>query len=347
MPVNPEAAAQLVRIVLPIMVLWFGIGILVSVLYHLSLYYLEGEFTEKDELALDLFITAIRIPLYLFAWPVVLVFDRTALNRIRLFWRWLDPKTRASDPEVQECLREREYRRWSRRQYEDGEAADFSREKELQAGAERRRRLRQIEASSPELEQIWLLVGIGLSSAGVEQIVRRYPDALLPEEISGSVRDEIKVRRAWRCLRCREPLAPEEITLPEPFFLQILREGRTVVEGWAYEGEYVQKFPVCPKCGENQPQLQEPLTVFGRAKEVVAAIEAGLSFADSASPYAQPAAEPRWKRPWWARVLGLKARAEIKTVMGILGTVAVVATVVAGIWMVWFLVRWLNSGVGI
>ncbi|MEO0079692.1 MAG: hypothetical protein ABIK44_03335 [candidate division WOR-3 bacterium] len=91
---NPEATQQLVSVVAPIMLCWFGTGFVIAVLYHLSLYYIEGEFTEKDDLLLDIFVSLIRFPFYLFAWPAVLFFDRTALHRIKLLWSYLEPKSR-------------------------------------------------------------------------------------------------------------------------------------------------------------------------------------------------------------------------------------------------------------
>lgn len=54
MPIDAaESAVTLVRSVLPIIVFWFDAGFIIAVLYHLALPALEGEFTKRDELALD------------------------------------------------------------------------------------------------------------------------------------------------------------------------------------------------------------------------------------------------------------------------------------------------------
>ncbi|MBM3314319.1 hypothetical protein FJY71_00560 [candidate division WOR-3 bacterium] len=344
---NAESAGQLVAMVLPVMVFWFGAGFIITVLYHLSLYYIEGEFTKRDELALDLLITTIRVPLYVMAWPVILFFDRTALHRIALFWRWLDPKTRERDEELQDYLKEREYRQWAARQYEDSTRLALREERELAAGAERRRRLRRLGTESPLLGRIWLLLGVGRSSAGAEQIVRRHPDAVMPDEIARLTREEIRTRRPWNCLRCREPLAPERVLLPEPFFLQVVEGEKPVIEGWAYEGEFRLRYAACAKCGAEQPDTVGPMSSFGRAGEVLAAFKGGMGFAEGAGPEAGPRVEPTWRRPWWARALGLKGKVGLKTTMGCFGIIVVLVTAAAAVWMLWFFITWLTHGVGI
>ncbi|MEO0079693.1 MAG: hypothetical protein ABIK44_03340 [candidate division WOR-3 bacterium] len=127
------------------------------------------------------------------------------------------------------------------------------RDREAVANVEKTSRRRRLSPDSPELEKIWLFLGVGRSSAGVEQIVRRYPDAVLPDEINRAAKAEVCARRAWDCLRCREPLTPNRVELPEPFYLEIVDKGKPILEGWAYEGEFRQEFPECPKCGAKQP----------------------------------------------------------------------------------------------
>lgn len=80
---DPEVVRKLVTVGVPLVVLWFLTGITVAVLYHLSLYYLDGEYRDKTELSLDLLVGILRGLAYVVAWPAIFYFDRTALFRIR------------------------------------------------------------------------------------------------------------------------------------------------------------------------------------------------------------------------------------------------------------------------
>jgi hypothetical protein len=91
--------------------IWLIIGLFISISYHLSLFFIEGEFHHPDEFLLDLAVTAFRFPVYLFLWPVVLFFDQSALHYIKLFWRWLEPKNRERNEELKGALEQR--RRWN------------------------------------------------------------------------------------------------------------------------------------------------------------------------------------------------------------------------------------------
>jgi hypothetical protein len=155
----------------------------------------------------------------------------------------------------------------------------------MAAGNERVRRLRTLHADNPELDRIWLLCGFGTTPAGVREIVRLYPDHMLPDEVVERVKQEIMVRREQRCVRCRAEMTPASLTLPELTYLRVTEPGGTkpVVEGWALQGEYRIAFPDCPKCGAVQPEVRADLTSFGRAGEIVQAVQSGLEVSDGAS----------------------------------------------------------------
>lgn len=68
------------------------------------------------------------------------------------------------------------------------------------------------------------------------------------------------------------------MVLPEPVYLEIIEEGKPVIAGWAYQGKFRMEFPFCPKCRFEQPIVEEDLSTFGRASEVVAAFKEGFNF---------------------------------------------------------------------
>lgn len=277
MPYGGAPLSLLYAIVIPLINLWLSIGILVTVLYHLSQFFIRGEFHNPDELFLDIAVTVFRLPLYLFLWPVVFFFDRSALHEIKLFLLWLEPKNREKNPELKEALSERKFGRKAVANFEVEIWRTLRRRREQALNRERQRRRKQLPDTSPELNKIWLLIGKGFSSTGAEVLVRLFPEALLPEEINESVRDEVKIRRSFHCPRCDEPLNPTKITLPEPFYLEISEDNKPLIAGWAYQGKLSQEFPVCPKCGFKPQVMEEEITLFGRASEVVAALKQGLS----------------------------------------------------------------------
>ena len=84
---DPELSAKLVAVAVPLFTFWFIAGILIATLYHLSLYYLDGEYRVKPELSLDLLVGVLRGLAYVFVWPAIFYFDRTALYRIKMLFR--------------------------------------------------------------------------------------------------------------------------------------------------------------------------------------------------------------------------------------------------------------------
>lgn len=277
MPYGGASLGLLYAIVIPLINIWLSFGILVTVLYHLSLFFIRGEFHNPDELFLDIAATVIRLPFYLFLWPVIFFFDRSALHEIKLFLLWLEPKNREKNPELKEALSERKFGRKAVANFEREIWHTIRRRREQALNLERQRRLKQLPVTSLELGKIWLLIGRGISSTGAEVLVRLFPEALLPEEINEAVKEEVKIRRPYRCLRCDEPINPEKITLPEPFYLEITEDNKPLIAGWAYQGKFAPEFPTCPKCGLKPPVMEQEITLFGRASEVVAALKQGLS----------------------------------------------------------------------
>ncbi|MEO0021582.1 MAG: hypothetical protein ABIK48_05350 [candidate division WOR-3 bacterium] len=326
-----EAAVQLVRFVLPIMYAWFVIGFFITVLYHLSLFFVWGEFHNPDELLLDLAFTAVRVPLYFFAWPVVLFFDRGALHSIRLFWEWLEPKNREQEGELKQILDQRRLYQETRRKYEQDVARRVRRRRELLSGEEKRRRTRQIRSDEPVLAQVWLTIGLGTDSSGARQLVFLFPEAVLSEEVKEAAGDEVRIRREWRCVRCREELVPVRIELPEPFFLEVIDEGKVLISGWAFEGVFRERFPDCPKCGAVQPVIEQPVTILGRADEVVTAVKQGAGFA------------PEEPEPVLSRIMYIRAGGVVRVLVGLLGLIAVLLMVGVCIWAVVFFIFYFQN----
>jgi len=279
MQMNQEAAEQLVRYGFPIMWAWLYIGFVISLLYHLSLYYLDGEFRISSERSLDIFVSILRGLLYILVWPGIFVFDTTALQRIKLFFVYLNPKERETDWELQMYLKEREYRRWVARWYVEQSDVDEQRKKETATGQERIDRLKVLHEGNSELDRIWLMTGVGSNPAGVRELVRLYPDYHLPDDVAAKARQEVQLRRPWACLRCSTVVEPEKVELPELLFLRVTEQdtGKLVVEGWALEGDYRLSYAPCPRCGAEQPPMSEDLARFGQASEVVRQIRSGLT----------------------------------------------------------------------
>jgi hypothetical protein len=325
------AAEQLVRFVVPIMALWFLIGLFVTVFYHLSLFFVFGEFRNPDELLLDLMMTALRVPLYFFAWPVVLYFDQSALHSIRLFWRWLEPKNRQSDEELRAVLEQRNRYRLVRQSYAEAVRRRSRRQRELATGAERARRTRRLSADSPELDDIRILIGIGSGSEGNRQLINLFPDAVLAEEVNEETESQLRMRRQWRCVRCGSEIESGQIRLPEPFFLEVIENGKPLISGWAYQGKFRVEFRDCPKCGLKGPVLEEPFSVFCRASEVVAAVRSGVNFA------------PEEPEPVFNRIMFIRPSGVVSLLVGLLGLVAVLLVLGVCIWAVVFFITYFRN----
>ncbi|MCR4424357.1 MAG: hypothetical protein WHU95_00550 [candidate division WOR-3 bacterium] len=332
MPYAGAPMSLLYAIVIPLINIWLSVGILVTVLYHLSLFFIRGEFRNPDELFLDIAATVIRLPLYLFLWPVIFFFDRSALHEIKLFLLWLEPKNREKNPELKEALSERRFGRKAVTNFELEIWRTVSRRREQARKLERQRRLKQLPATSPELNKIWLLIGKGISSTGAELLVRLFPDALLPEEINEAVKEEVKIRLPCHCPRCDQPINPTKITLPEPFYLEIIRQNKPLIAGWAYEGKVRQEFPACPKCGLQTPVMEEEVTLFGKANEVVEALNQGLSLLEE---------EPE---PVFSQLIGVeKGGPWLRVAAGIILTLGGLIIIGILFWSVYFFITYFRS----
>lgn len=279
MGINREAATQLVSWVFPMMCAWFFLGAVIVFLYHLSLYTFDAEFRLGRERTLDLAVSVLRGLLYFVAWPAIFYFDRTALSRIRLYLRYLSPRLRATDPDVIDALKERDYRVWARTTYLARADLEDRRARELKTREQRNRRRVSLHEDSPLLDRYWLLLGIGTHWMGVEEMVRTASDYLLPEEVEDGVRRELAVRHQRRCPRCGESLAAGSVAVPGVEYLRVLEPGtdRMIIEGWAIAGDFALKFEPCEKCGIQLEPVTGGLAAFGRVRELVSAAKAGRS----------------------------------------------------------------------
>jgi hypothetical protein len=277
--ITPETLWRLVSIVFPIMYAWLFIGLVVSLFYHLSLFFLDGDFRFRHERSVDVFISILRGLAYIAIWPAIFVFDRTALKRIWLFLLWLDPEQRESHEDLKQALRAREYQTWSRRHYFAKAEIEERRRHELETGEELARRLQVLHEDNPELDRIWMLTGVGSNPMGAHELVRLYPNYHLPDEVEDDTRREVQLRRDWTCEGCGTRVPALDVRIPGVSFLRVLNhQGERVVEGWAISGSWSMKLDRCPECDAEQPELEGNLSEFGRASDVVKAVQAGLTF---------------------------------------------------------------------
>jgi hypothetical protein len=276
--VNQDVAAGLVAFFAPIIALWFLIGLALAILYNLSLYYVDAEFRIGSERALDLFVAVLRAIAFFFAWPVIFYFDRSALIKIKLMLLYLSPRQREQNADLRLALRERDYRRWVRRWALDEEERHEKSDPTVLA-REREKRLRVVHEGSPELERVWLLAGSGMTPGGSSQVVGMSADDRSVNDVAARARYDLSIRRPWVCLRCRTPLEPETIELPELTWLRVVEPGtaRTVLEGWALDGRYRQTFSYCPDCGKEQPEMVGDVSELGHAADVLRAVRSGLT----------------------------------------------------------------------
>ncbi len=279
MAVNSDVAARLVASFAPLFGLWLLVGLVIAVLYHLNLFFLEGEFRTRGVQLLDVFVSALRGFAFVVAWPFIFMFDRTALSRIKVFLLSLSRKQRETNQDVKDAINEGRYWEWVRRSFIEQDRVERQRSHELETGEEQKRRLKVIHEGNLELDRIWMLTGAGSHPAGVRQLVRMYPHYYIAEEIAAGAKQEIELRVPWTCLRCGATVPAREIELPELIFLRILdwETDKMLVEGWALEGDFRMQFSACPKCGTGQPDISEPVSRLGKASDVVRLVREGLS----------------------------------------------------------------------
>lgn len=262
----------------PLFVAWLVLGAVFTLLYHLALYSLDAEYAVPRQTLADVLTTVARSVVFVFLWPVIIVFDTSALRRIWLYWLYLDPKQRETNEELKQALRERSFYRQAHSRFVERERQAIERGREMIAGRERRRRTRELSEGDPELEQFWLLIGIGKSSDGAQGLVRLYPEHHTVADVKAQAGREVVLRRPQRCPVCNVPVEPAEAKLPEPVFLRVLEPDslRLVVEDWALHGGFKLEYQRCPFCRTLPPPVSGKVTEFGRATGVVQALRQGL-----------------------------------------------------------------------
>ncbi|MEO0085269.1 MAG: hypothetical protein ABIK37_01420 [candidate division WOR-3 bacterium] len=263
-----------------LVVAWLPLGIAFALLYHLSLYSLDAEYAVPRQTLADILTTIGRAVVLVFLWPVIIVFDTSALRRMWLYWLYLDPKQRETNEELKQALREREFYRQAHGRFVERERQALQRGREMIAGEERKRRTHELHEGDPELESFWLLIGVGKSSDGAQGLVRLYPEHHTVSEVSAQAGREVVLRRPMRCPVCNVPVEPAEVKLPEPVFLRVLEKDsdKLLVEGWALRGGFVLEYPRCQFCRTLPQPVTGELTDIGRATEVLQALRQGLVF---------------------------------------------------------------------
>ena len=276
---DPELSAKLVAVAVPFFTIWFVTGILIATLYHLSLYYLDGEYRSAPEFSLDLLVGILRGLAYVFMWPAIFYFDRTALYRIKMLFRYMDPKLRYEDDELAGFIAEGRRRVKLRRDTIAAAALEDRRAHELLTGEERARYLFTAHDGNPVLESIWLMMAEGMGPGGGRQLVRIYDPRDLPDEVREKARREVGTRSQRPCEQCGTVAPFARVELPEMLYLKVQEEKgeKAILEGWALRGNFAVTFYPCPECDTSRLGVSGDVTTFGRASDVVAAVKAGIT----------------------------------------------------------------------
>jgi len=279
MGINPEAARQFLSVAVPFYVFWFLAGIVIATLYHLSLYYLDGEYRVMPELSLDLLVGILRGLAYVLVWPAIFYFDRSALYRIKMLFRYMDPKLRYEDEELAGFIAEGRRRVKLRRDTIANAAREERRARELLTGEERSRYLFTAHDGNPVLERIWLMMAEGSGPGGGRQLVRIYDQRDLPDEVREKARCEVGTRTQRPCEQCGTVAPFARVELPEILYLKVQEADgeKTILEGWALRGNFAAMFHPCPECDTSRLGVTDEVTTFGRASEIVAAVKAGIT----------------------------------------------------------------------
>jgi hypothetical protein len=276
---DPEFAARLAAVAVPLFVFWLLAGILIATLYHLSLYYLDGEYRSAPELSLDVLVGILRGLAYVVAWPAIFYFDRTALYRIKMLFRYLDPKLRYEDDELAGFIAEGRRRVRLRRDTIAAAALEERRAHELLTGEERARYVYNVHDGNPALQHMWLMMAEGSGPGGGRQLVRIWDPHDLPDEVREKARREVGTRTQRPCVQCGTVAPYARVELPEMLYLVIQEEKseKTLLEGWALRGNFAVTFHPCSECDASRLGVTDEVTTFGRASDVVAAIKAGIT----------------------------------------------------------------------
>ena len=276
---DQETVDKLVAFAVPFFAIWFLTGIVIAILYHLSLYYLDGEYRDKHEITLDLLVGILRGLAYVFVWPAIFYFDRTALSRIKMLFRYMDPKLRYEDDELAGFIAEGRRRVKLRKDTIAAAALEDRRAHELLTGEERGRYRFTAHDGNPVLENIWLMMAEGMGPGGGRQLVRIYDPRDLPDEVREKALCEVGTRTQRPCEQCGTVVPYARVELPEMLYLTVQEEKveKAILEGWALRGGFAVTFHPCPECDRSRLGVSGDVTTFGRASEVLAALKTGIT----------------------------------------------------------------------
>jgi hypothetical protein len=276
---DEETAGKLVAFAVPFFGIWFATGIAIATLYHLSLFYLDGEYRSAPEFSLDLLVGILRGLAYVFVWPAIFYFDRTALYRIKMLFRYMDPKLRYEDDELAGFIAEGRRRVKLRQDTIANAAREERRAHELLTGEERSRYAFTAHDGNPVLQNVWLMMGEGTGPGGGRQLVRIYDPRDLPDEVQRKALCEVGTRTQRPCGQCGTVVPFARVELPEMLYLTVQGEKgeKVLLEGWALRGNFAVTFHPCPECDTSRLGVTGDVTTFGRASDVMAALKAGIT----------------------------------------------------------------------
>lgn len=276
---DPELSGRLVAVAVPLFAFWLLSGILIATLYHLSLYYLDGEYRSAPELSLDVLVGMLRGLAYVVAWPAIFYFDRSALYRIKMLFRYMDPKLRYEDDELAGFIAEGRRRVSLRRETIAAAALDERRARELLTGEERADYVYTVHDGNPVLQHIWLMMAEGSGPGGGRQLARIWEPRDLADEVREKALREVGTRTQQPCAQCGTVAPYARVELPEMLYLVIqeAKGEKTLLEGWALRGNFAVTFHPCPECDTSRLGVTDEVTVFGRASDVIAAVKAGIT----------------------------------------------------------------------
>lgn len=276
---NPDTVRQLLRFGLIFYPAWLLIGLTIAVLYHLSLYFLDGEYRVRPELSMDILVGILRGLLYIIAWPAIFYFDRSALHRIRMLFRYVNPRLRVEDDELAGYIADGKRRALVRRQTIERARREERRLVEQVTGQERGRYLQVFHEGSPELERIWLLMAVGSGPGGGRQMVRLFTESDMAEEVLDKARHEVAFRHSAPCEHCGAQVTAETAALPELLLVRVLdtKGERQVVEAWGLRGNARIRYEQCTECDAAKPGMTVDVASFGNAAGVVRDLRSGVS----------------------------------------------------------------------
>lgn len=276
---DTEVAAKLVAFGVPFFAIWFLTGIVIAALYHLSLYYLDGEYRVMPEISLDLLVGILRGIAYVVLWPAIFYFDRTALFRIKMLFRYMDPKLRYEDDELAGFIAEGRRRVKLRQDTIKNAEIEERRAHEFLTGEEKAHYLFTAHEGNPVLDKIWLMMAEGSGPGGGKQLVRMYGQKDMADEVREKARCEVGCRTQKSCDECGTVAPFARVELPEMLYLRVQEPDgkKTIVEGWALRGNFAVTFHPCPECDRSRLGVTDEVTTFGRASEMLAAVKSGVT----------------------------------------------------------------------